>query len=228
MKNGTPGILYIVATPLGNLKDVTLRAVEILKKADLIISEDTRRARKLLNVYGIKGAPRSYYAPREAEKASAYLDMAERGKNLALISECGTPGISDPGAEIVKRAHRRGIEVRAVPGPSAVTAALSISGFNADRFYFAGFIPSPKLRRRKFLEKNLKIKGQTFIFYDSKRRILDSMNMIDDICPEAEIFMVREMTKVFEEHFRGRPKEIYEKLMLKDSLKGEFTVICLP
>ncbi|MGM0568591.1 MAG: 16S rRNA (cytidine(1402)-2'-O)-methyltransferase [Elusimicrobiota bacterium] len=225
MKSDSRGTLYIVSTPIGNLKDITLRAVEVLKSVELIISEDTRTARKLLNTYGIKSAPRSYYAPREAEKASRYLDMAERGKNIALISESGTPCISDPGAEIVRRAHLRKIPVRTIPGPSAITAALSISGMNADSFFFAGFIPSNKSRRKKFLLKNLK-ENQSFVFYDSKRRIVDSLKMIADIDPDTRVFAVREMTKIYEEYFSGTPSEVAEQLLSKDVLKGEFTVIC--
>ncbi len=226
MKNNKTGRLYIVATPIGNLSDITLRAVEVLKSADLIISEDTRTARKLLDRYGIKSVPRSYYAPREAEKAARYLDMAEEGKTLALISECGTPAVSDPGAEIVRRAHERGIRVIPVPGPSAVTAALSVAGFNCDKFLFAGFIPSGRQQRKKFLEENMR-EGEIFVFYDSKRRILDTLEMINGIDPETKIFIIREMTKIYEEYLRGSPLETRDNLASRQVIKGEFTILCL-
>ncbi len=226
MKNESAGRLYIVATPIGNLADMTLRAVEVLKSADLIISEDTRTARKLLGRYGIKSVPRSYYAPKEAEKASRYLDMAESGKTLALISECGTPSVSDPGAEIVNRAHERGIKVVPVPGPSAVTAAVSVAGFKCDKFLFAGFIPSGKQQRKKFLEENMR-RDEIFIFYESKRRILDTLEMIGDIDGQTEIFVIREMTKVYEEYVRGKPSEVRDAIASRQVIKGEFTVLCL-
>lgn len=225
MKAREKGKLYIVATPIGNLEDITFRAVRILKEADLIISEDTRTARKLLNKYRIQSAPRSYYAPREAEKAAKYLDMAQAGKDLALISESGTPAVSDPGAEIVRRAHEKQIPVIPVPGPSAIAAAVSISGFNTDSFYFAGFIPSNKERRKKFLSEKMQ-KGESFVFYDSKRRIINTLKMIEEIYPETEIFVIREMTKIYEEYFRGKVEDVRKKLSLKQVLKGEFTVIC--
>jgi 16S rRNA (cytidine1402-2'-O)-methyltransferase len=221
----TLGCLYVVATPIGNLGDITLRALEILKSVDFVISEDTRTARKLFSKYNIEQRVFSYYSPRERSQAKKYLDMIEQGSDAALISESGTPCISDPGFEIIRGAHERSVRVVPVPGPSAFTAALSSSGIQAKEIFFAGFIPRKKGQRRKYLQSHLE-KGYTFVFYESKYRIIDTLNFIGEIAPDLTICAGREITKRFEEFVRGKPEEVRKKIPA--NVKGEFTVICSP
>ncbi|MBN2407671.1 MAG: 16S rRNA (cytidine(1402)-2'-O)-methyltransferase [Elusimicrobia bacterium] len=219
------GKLYVVATPIGNLGDITLRAIEVLKTVSLIICEDTRTTRKLLNHYGIRRRVCSYYSPRETVQAIKYLDMLNEGRDIAVISESGTPCISDPGLEIVKGAYERGITVIPVPGPSAFVTALSASGISAREVFFSGFIPRKKEERKKYLAKHLG-KDYTFVFYDSKYRIKDTIGYIKDISPDVNICIGRELTKKFEECIRGTAGEIETKVSGNDNIKGEFVVIC--
>lgn len=221
------GILYVVATPIGNLEDITLRALKILKKVNLIICEDTRTTRKILNKYSISKKTRSYYSPKEAKQAVKYLDLIEKGTDVALISESGTPCISDPGYEIIKQAYERDIEVAPIPGPSALTAGISVSGIKADEVYFGGFIPRKKNARKKYLKRHIN-KNYTFVFFDSKYRIKDTLKFINEISPDGMIFIAREMTKKFEEYIRGKPEEVKKILSGRENLKGEFLIICSP
>lgn len=219
------GRLYIVATPIGNLEDITLRAVRILKNVDLIIAEDTRTTAKLLAKYKISKKSKSYYSPREYEKAARYLEMIKKGKNIALLSENGTPAVSDPGYEIINRARNDDIEVLPVPGPSALTAALSVCGLPTDEVFFAGFIPRKKGERKRYLQKHIP-QGYTFVFYESKYRICDSVDYIKEIKPDKMIFIGREMTKKFEEYIRAEAGEMSAILRRKTNIKGEFVVVC--
>ncbi len=219
------GTLYIVATPIGNLEDITLRALKILKSVDLIICEDTRTTKKLLNRYGITKKQRSYYGPREYDQAKKYLKMVENGKDMALVSESGTPGVSDPGYRIVKRAHIKNMEVIPIPGASALPAALSVSGIDYKEILFTGFIPRKKGQRKKYLKKHL-FKSYATLIYESKHRIKDTLKYIKDIDPERTVFLGREMTKKFEEYIRGPAKEVYYSINKREILRGEFVIIC--
>ncbi|MFH1416386.1 MAG: 16S rRNA (cytidine(1402)-2'-O)-methyltransferase [Elusimicrobiota bacterium] len=225
MNQKASGNLYIVATPIGNLEDVTMRSLEILKSVDLVICEDTRTARKLLNRYDISKKTASYYSPKEAYQAGKYAAMLENGTNIAMISECGTPCISDPGIVMIREACKRGINVIPVPGPSALTAALSICGIKAKEVFFAGFIPRKKGARKKYLEKHAG-REYAFVFYESKYRIKDTMRFIAEINPELDVCIAREMTKKFEEIIRGSAVEVEDRISSNSELKGEFVVIC--
>lgn len=219
------GTLYILATPIGHLEDITLRALKILKSVNLVLCEDTRTTKKLLDKYQIKKKQRSYYSPREYEQAEKYLNILKKGKDIALVSESGTPGVSDPGLEIVKRAYLKNMAVRPVPGPSALTAAVSVSGIKADEILFTGFIPRKKGKRKRYLEKHL-AENYTTLIYESKHRIKDTLEYIKDIDPERTLFLGREMTKKFEEYLRGSALELYNKIRDRKKVRGEFVIIC--
>lgn len=219
------GNLYIVASPIGNLEDITLRAIKILKAVHLIICEDTRTTRKLLNKYGINKKIYSYYSPKESRQAVKYLNMIGEGKDLALISESGTPCISDPGRKIISIAYDSNIKVIPIPGPSAFVAAISASGIPAEEVFFAGFIPRKKGERKKYLENHLN-KDYTFVFYDSKYRIRDTLKFIAEISPEISICIGRELTKKFEEFIRGSAIKVEKIISARENLKGEFVVVC--
>ena len=227
MKPGGRGTLYVVATPIGNLGDITHRALKVLGSCDLIISEDTRTTRLLLGEYAVKTPVSSYYSPRERFLAGKYIEKLNEGADVALVSERGTPCISDPGFEIVRRAHEEGITVVPVPGPSALPAALSASGLSCKEVFFSGFLPRKKGARRRFLEKHLN-QGYTLVFYDSKYRIVETMSFVAEITPGLTVCLCREMTKKFEELIRGSSLEVYEKIRQRTSVKGEFTVVCSP
>jgi len=219
------GELYIVATPIGNIEDITLRALKILKRVDLIISEDTRTARKLLNHFEIKNRTASYYSPKEIYKADYYLDQIMQGKKLALISESGTPCISDPGIEIVRRAYERGITVIPIPGPTSIAAAVCASGLKTDEFFFTGFLPRKKGARKRALEKHLNA-GYPFIFFDSKYRIKDTITFLGELEPARRLCVAREITKKFEEFIRGTAEDVAGVFNEKKNIKGEFVVVC--
>jgi 16S rRNA (cytidine1402-2'-O)-methyltransferase len=222
------GKLFVVATPIGNLEDITLRALRILKEVDLIACEDTRRTLKLLNYYGIKGKKLvSYHEHNEERRAKDLIEELRRGRSVALVSDAGTPCISDPGYRIVSLARREGIDVVPVPGPSAVIAALSTSGFPTDKFFFGGFLPRKGGALRETLEEFVG-KPFTSVFYESPHRLERTLGLISEIYPEIEIGVYREITKVNEEFLRGKPKEILRELKEKGKLKGEFVLILPP
>ena len=224
-------ILYIVATPIGNLKDITFRALQILKEVDLILCEDTRVTKKLLNFYNIKTKTLSFHQHSKLKKINYILDLLKKGKNLALVSDAGTPGISDPGNKLVKKVVEslsNQVKIIPVPGPSAVTAAVSISGFPMDKFLFLGFPPT-KRKRKKFFKKVIESKYPV-IFYESPYRILKTLSEIRKllICHgrinKYQVIVCRELTKKFETTYRGKIDEVIEKIK-KDKIKGEFVVI---
>jgi 16S rRNA (cytidine1402-2'-O)-methyltransferase len=221
------GKLYIVATPIGNLSDITLRALDILKSVDFIISEDTRTAGILLKKYEIEKKVYSYYSPKEVQLATKYLRYLAEGKDIALISENGTPCISDPGFEIVRRSYENNIQVIPIPGPSALTAALSACGIYSREVFFAGFIPRKKGARKKYIQKHLE-REYTFVFYESKYRIKDTLRFIRELKPGVNVCLAREITKKFEEFIRGEIEEVEEKVSQAASIKGEIVVICSP
>ncbi len=218
------GKLYVVSTPIGNLEDISLRAIRILKEVDLIACEDTRNTRKLLSHYQIRKPLTSYHEHNEREKAKDLLSQLEAGMNIALVSDAGTPGISDPGFRLVKTASENGIDVISVPGPSAAVAALSISGLPTSSFSFFGFLPKTKNKKGQFL-REIKDLEQTLIFYESSRRIIDTLASIIEVFGDRQISVSRELTKMFEETITGKISDVIERLREKKELKGEFTFV---
>lgn len=215
--------LYVVATPIGNLEDITLRAIRILKDVDLIAAEDTRHTKKLLNHYDIKTPLISCFEHNELTKAQFILSQIKQGRDIALVSDAGTPGISDPGYRLIKAAVENSIEVVPVPGVSAVVAALSASGLPTDSFSFFGFLPSKRAALEKLLIR-IKGEGRTAVCYESPKRLLNTLEMILKICGNIDIAIARETTKVYEEFLRGKIKNITELLKNRD-IKGEVTLI---
>lgn len=217
--------LYIVATPIGNLDDISKRALRILSEADLILCEDTRVTKKLLDHYEIKTPTLSYHQHSKLWKIDYILSLLKQEKNLALVSDAGTPGISDPGNKLVNLiTTRTGLvaEIVPIPGPSAVTAAASVSGFPMDRFLFLGFPPT-KRKRRKFFVEVVNSKYPV-IFYESPYRIIKTLKELSSLVGDREIVVCRELTKKFETIYRGKIIEVIEQIE-KDTIKGEFVVI---
>lgn len=217
--------LYIVSTPIGNLKDITLRALEILKDVDFIICEDTRVTSILLNHYDIKKDMVSLNAANEKHKIEGLINKINYSYSAALVSDAGTPGISDPGVRLISSAINNDIEVITIPGVSAAIAALSISGLPTDAFIFEGFLPQKK-GRQKILQQ-LAEEERTVIIYESTYRIEKLLNELNQYMPERLIVVCRELTKKFEETWRGTPSELLETISDK-TIKGEFTVIISP
>jgi 16S rRNA (cytidine1402-2'-O)-methyltransferase len=218
------GCLYVVATPLGNLADITLRALEVLKSVDIVAAEDTRKTRRLLNHHNIKQKLISYHEHNEQRRASDLLSRLEHGKDIALVSDAGTPGISDPGYRLVTAAAGAGIQVVPIPGVSAVTTALSAAGMPTDAFVFAGFAPKKKGRRLKLLNQ-LAASPFTNVFYESPQRIIGLLKDIRDTMGDRPCVVAREMTKLHEEFLRGRISQILEVLADRNQVKGECTVL---
>ncbi len=219
-----PGTLFIVATPIGNLEDITYRAVRVLQEADLIACEDTRHTRKLLDHYGIRKPFVSYHEHNERERSDELLAQLEAGKNIALVSDAGTPLIADPGYRLVEKARAGGIVVSPVPGPSAIVAALSASGLPTDSFEFHGFFPVKSAPRRRLLER-LAHSESTQVFYEAPHRILQSLTDIAETLGPRPIVVARELTKVHEEFLAGTAAEIRAALESRNGIKGEFTVL---
>ena len=217
--------LFIVSTPIGNLKDLTFRAVEVLKEIDLIACEDTRVASILLNHYEIKKELISLNAVNETHRIENILGRIESGDSCALISDAGTPGISDPGVRLISAAIERRIEVVPIPGPSALITALTISGLPTNSFVFEGFIPQKKGRQKKL--DQLSNEERTIVLYESTYRIEKLLNELNEHMPERLIVVCRELTKKFEETWRGTPSEILASLGEKVT-KGEFVVVIAP
>jgi 16S rRNA (cytidine1402-2'-O)-methyltransferase len=222
-------ILYIVATPIGNLKDISLRALEVLKEVDLILCEDTRTTKKLLDRYQIKTSTLSYHQHSKIQKIEYILQLLKEGKNLVLVSDAGTPGISDPGNKLVQEVIKPlsdQVEIVPIPGPSAVAVAASISGFPMDKFLFLGFPPTKK-KRKKFFEEVINAKYPV-ILYESPYRILKTLNELKMINDKLSVVVCRELTKKFETIYRGTINQIIEKILedkIGDKIKGEFIVI---
>lgn len=224
---GNRSVLYVVATPLGNLEDITLRALRVLKEVDLIAAEDTRHSRKLLTHYGIATPLTSYYDQIEERKAPRLIAELNKNKSIALISDAGTPSIADPGYRLVRAAVDAGIDVRVIPGPSAVAAALSISGLPTDRFAFEGFIPAKAAARRGFFTA-LAAEERTLVMYEAARRLVDSLQDLLDIFGDRHIVIARELTKMFEEVLRGPASEVIGRLREReqgDGVHGEVTLL---
>lgn len=216
------GTLYIVSTPIGNMEDITLRAIRALKEAGLIAAEDTRRTKKLLDHYAIKTPATSYFEHNEKEKGPFLIGKLKAGADIALVSDAGTPGISDPGYRLIKAALEDSIPVVSIPGPSALVSVLSVSGLPLDQFTFKGFIPSGEVQRRKFL-LGLKTPGHTFVMYESPRRVKETVDAVLEVIGDVDIVVAREMTKMHEEVLRGRASAVRELIKERD-LKGEVTI----
>ena len=216
------GALYVVGTPIGNLQDITFRAVEVLKEADLILCEDTRRTRILLDHYGIHGKKLwSYFEGNEVRRVQEVLPLLQEGQKVALLCDAGTPGISDPGYRLVRAAREAGIPVYTVPGPSAVTAALSVSGLPTDRFVFEGFLPKKPGKRRKRLEA-LRTEPRTIVIYESVHRIARTLREILEVLGDREVAVLRELTKRHEEGIFGVLSQVIPQV---EGKKGEFVLV---
>lgn len=217
-------MLYIVGTPIGNLEDISLRAIRILKEVDFIACEDTRHTKILLEKYGISTPRISYWKedPRSQERIINLL----KDKNIALVSEAGMPAISDPGSLLIKRAINENIKIEVIPGPTALITALLKSGLDTSRFIFCGFLPRQKGKIKKELEKLKKI-GYTLIIYESPYRIKDTLDIVADIFGQTDIVVARELTKKFEEVIRGKTNEVIEKLSPR-KIKGEVVLLISP
>jgi 16S rRNA (cytidine1402-2'-O)-methyltransferase len=218
-----PGILYIVPTPIGNLEDITLRALRILKEVDLIAAEDTRHTQHLLTHFGIDKPLTSYHDHNEREKAQVLVERIKNGANLALVSDAGTPGIADPGFRLVSAAIRAGIKIVPLPGASALSTALSASGLPTDRFLFEGFLPAKKQERKNRLQA-LRDGTATLVFYEAPHRLNDTLSDMQQILGERTIVIAREVSKVYEEFVRGTVSEVIHQVAGR-GVKGEVTVV---
>lgn len=219
----TPGILYLVATPIGNLEDITLRALRVLKEVDLIACEDTRRTQVLLQTYDVRAKLISYYGAKEKEKSVELLKYLKEGKNVALVSDAGMPGISDPGALIVKKAVGEHIGIVPIPGPSAGIAALAASGLEASHFIFEGFLPKKEIERKKRLVA-LAQEQSTIIIYESPQRLIDTLGDMKAVMGERRAVIARELTKVHEEFVRGTLGGLIAR-MEKQGVRGEVVIL---
>ena len=216
------GKLYLVATPIGNLDDITLRAINVLKDADVVAAEDTRHTLKLLNHLELKKKLISYHRHNESTKSSILIDFLLEGKNIALVSDAGTPAICDPGEEVVKQAIQNNIDVIPIPGACALINALIASGMDTTEFSFYGFLPLNKKNRKEKLE-TIKNDSKTIILYEAPHKLLNTLKDILNIRGEnTRIVLARELTKIHEEFIRGTIKEIIEKI---NEVKGEFIII---
>lgn len=223
IKNQKSGILYVVSTPIGNLEDITLRALRILKGVDLIAAESVKHSRKLCQSYGIKTRLVSYNQHNQRRKGAELIGRLKSGLDVALVTNAGTPGISDPGALLINQAVEEGLKVSPVPGPSAVISALSVSGLRAERFLFSGFLSHRSSKRRKEL-KDLMSEQRTLVFFEAPHRLQAMLMDLKDILGDRQIVLMREMTKVFEEIKRGLVSAVLKQLE-PDNIKGEFTLV---
>src|SRR3989440_7080211 len=218
-----PGTLYLVATPIGNLEDITLRALRTLRECDLVAAEDTRRSGQLLKHFGISKPMLSYFQFNEARRSEEIIERLRRGEKVALVTDAGSPGISDPGERVVRAALTAGFRVESVPGPCALVAALTASGLPTDEFHFVGFLPHKSGQRRNRLEALKEVPG-TIVLYESPYRIEKLLTELTEIFPDRSVVLARELTKKFEEFLRGKPAELLE-MAKRRSLKGEFVVL---
>lgn len=215
------GKLYLVATPIGNLEDITIRALNVLKEVDLIAAEDTRHTLGLLNHFEISKPLISYYKQTEKTKSEILIEKLKDGKNIAIVSDAGTPGISDPGEEIVKSAIENNIEIIPIPGACALINALIASGLNTREFSFIGFLSAVKKEKREKLEE-LKYETRTLILYEAPHKLKGTLEQILDILGDRKIVLARELTKIHEEFIRGTVSSILNKI---DDIKGEFVIL---
>lgn len=219
------GCLYLVATPIGNLEDITLRALRVLKEVDLIACEDTRQTQKLLNHYGLQKRTASYHEHNEMTRAAELIVDLEQGARIALVSDAGMPGISDPGYRLITLAIRHQVPVVPVPGASAVVAALVASGLPSDAFQFGGFLPAKRGPRRNELER-IRDAQHTHIYYEAPHRIVQTLeDVVAVLGGSRHVVVAREVTKVHEEFLRGRADEVLEQLRARPTVKGEITLL---
>ena len=218
------GKLFVVSTPIGNLDDITLRAINILGNSDLIACEDTRTTKKLLSRHGIETALTSYHEHNEAEKSADLLEELKKGKDIALVSDAGTPCVSDPGYRLVVLSIENGVDVVPVPGPSAAVCALAVSGLPTDGFLFLGFSPRTVAKKRRLFEK-IRDCPYTLVFYESPRRLPGTLEIMLETLGDRNVCVAREMTKIYEEAIRGPVSRVVSVLSRRESLKGEITVV---
>ena len=221
-----PGTLYLVATPIGNLEDITLRAIRTLKECDRVAAEDTRRTGQLLKHFEISKPLLSYHKFNEAKRSEQILERLQAGESIALVSDAGSPGISDPGQRVVAAAVTAGLRVEAVPGSCALVGALTASGLPTDEFHFIGFLPRKSGQRMRKLESLLETPG-TLVIYESPFRIEKLAGELEKVFPDRTVVVARELTKKFEEFLRGTPAELV-KLLAGRSLKGEIVALVGP
>jgi 16S rRNA (cytidine1402-2'-O)-methyltransferase len=219
----TPGTLYLVATPIGNLEDITLRALRTLKECDIIAAEDTRHTGQLLKHFGISKPLLSYFQFNEARRSEEIIERLRRGEKVALVTDAGSPGISDPGERVVRTAIMAGLRVESVPGPCALIAAITASGLPTDEFHFIGFLPHKSGQRHKRLEALKGIPG-TLVFYESPYRIQKLLGELQEVFPDRPVVVARELSKKFEEFLRGTPAQLLEAAHGRP-LKGEMVVM---
>ncbi len=219
----TPGTLYLVATPIGNREDITLRALRTLRECDVVAAEDTRRTAQLLAHFDIRKPLLSCFQHNEARRADEILRRLQGGERVALVTDAGSPGISDPGERVVRAVCAAGLRVEAVPGACALVAALTSSGLPTDEFHFLGFLPHKSGQRRRALEGLRTIPG-TLVLYESPFRIEKLLHELNEVFPDRVIVLARELTKKFEEHLRGTPAELLTRARQRP-LKGEFVVL---
>ena len=222
-KNKTEGILYICGTPIGNLGDITLRALKILKKVKLIAAEDTRHTKKLLNHYRINTKATSYFEYNKFKKAPYLVEILKNGQDIALVSDAGMPGISDPGYVLIDLALKSNIKIIPVPGVSALTTALVVSGLPTDKFVFEGFLPR-KIKERKKYFKSIENEERTIIFYEAPHRLKRALKDMLDVLGDRKIIIARELTKRYEEIIRGNLSQVITKISTKE-VKGEITLV---
>lgn len=217
------GVLYVCPTPIGNLEDITIRALNVLKTVDLVAAEDTRHTIKLLNHYGIKKPLTSYHEHNKKEKGPILIERLLNGENIAIVSDAGMPGISDPGEDLIRLSIENGIDVVPLPGATAFVLALVVSGFSTEKFVFHGFLPSNRKERLASL-KDLEYERRTIILYEAPHRLLECLKDIEDVLGNRDISISRELTKKFEETFRGTISEAYEKFK-RQNIRGEFVIV---
>lgn len=220
------GTLYLVSTPIGNLEDITLRALRTLRECDVVFAEDTRRTGLLLAHFEIRKPLVSYFRFNEAQRAGEILTRLQRGERIALVTDAGTPGISDPGERVVRTVVAAGVRVESVPGPCAFIAALTCSGLPTDEFHFIGFLPHKSGQRRRELERLKDVAG-TLVLYESPYRVGKLLDELQEIMPQREVVIAREITKRFEEFLRGQPSQLLTQTQGK-TWKGEVTVLIAP
>ena len=220
------GTLYVVATPIGNLNDITFRALEILKNVDIIACEDTRQTLKLLNHYEIKNKLVAYHKFNEKEKTGSLINDLNKGLNIAIVTDAGTPCISDPGYILIKEAHENNIEVIGIPGASAVVTSLSVSGLDTSQFSFIGFLPVDNTKFKEEIDKMLKSSINTFVIYESPKRIVKLFSKLVDYFPNSNIYIASDLTKIHERGFFGKIETIYEQIKNDSNIeKGEYAIV---
>jgi len=222
-KSAPTGTLYVVATPLGNLQDLSQRAIEVLKQIDLVAAEDTRRSRALLSHFGISAQMESYHGDSSPARIQHIVKQLVSGKHVALLSDSGTPAVSDPGAELVRQAVDRGVKVVPIPGPSAVTTAFSVAGISASGFLFAGYPPRKASEKRQFLAQ-IAAQPRPVILYEAPQRVAETLQLLVEVCPQRQIVIARELTKLHEEIRYGLVAEIAEAISSQEQ-RGEFTLV---